>query len=110
MLKFLIPRNVRDWGRKVRRERERMFAGPFSLAWWLVRAALRVAFMLTIFLLLGLVATHPDVLGNVADGAQSPTALLVVIVGDARLLALAGLVAVLSFLAPFLPDRNDQYG
>jgi hypothetical protein len=75
----------------------------------MVRALFRVAFMIAIFGGLSFLHFNPTLLGAVADGTASPLALVVWGLTTPAFLGFVGLVGVVAFLLPFLPDR-DPYG
>jgi hypothetical protein len=97
---------------KVRREWAALTAGPVSFSWWIVKACVRAAVGVALFGLLLVLHHTPPALQSVVDGTTSPLALLPWALTTPSILFILAIAAVVSFLLPFLPDRdpyNNQY-
>ena len=96
------------WPTKVKREWRALTGGPVSFSWWLVRAAYRVAFGVVLLGGLSLLYFEPPMLTGVIEGTTSPLSLVGWGLTTPTFLGFVAFVALISFLLPFLPDRDPH--
>ncbi|MFC4359892.1 hypothetical protein ACFO0N_18250 [Halobium salinum] len=101
-----------SWPRKVKREVDYITGSPLGPFKWLMRAVLRTAFVVVALGVPILLYNEPERMRALADGPVVFDEVhgLALSVLTTELGLLLGIVALLAFVAPFLPDRRTDGG